>query len=386
MRWVTLAVSAAAIPLATAVAQPVAPMARLVEDLRLDATREDFPAVGRIYVGPDESIVVPVNQDMQLRVYDSSGRKTGVVGRRGSGPGEFTSLALLGWLGDTMWVGDIRQYRTSFFAPDLKLLRTSAWSQAQTEIGAGERLGYFYPATLLSDGSALGEGLVIATGGERGPSRGSATARQSRSGDLKILVRRPPDEESPWMMYVSGLGYGIPFALQPQRVYDARRFAELSAPIPTRPDGTFRVTVLSIDGDTVFSRQYPFRGVPIPQSAKDSAAAWFLNRPTEGPSDTPRRFSTLARERMGSWYIPVESILLGLDETVWIGMRPTDEGRRYLVLNAAGDPVGSVMVPRSTRVRQARADRIWVTETDDDGLSSVVRYRVVGLQCGRAGC
>ena len=96
--------------------------------------------------------------------------------------------------------------------------------------------------------------------------------------------------------------------------------------------------------------------------------------------------SLLAHERMSSWYIPVETITLGLDRTVWIGLRPTDEGRSYLVLNASGDPVGTVVVPQSTRVRQARADRIWVTETDNDGLSSVVRYRVVGLQCGRPGC
>ena len=96
--------------------------------------------------------------------------------------------------------------------------------------------------------------------------------------------------------------------------------------------------------------------------------------------------SLLAHERMSSWYIPVETITLGLDRTVWIGLRPTVEGRSYLVLNAAGDPVGTVVVPRSTRVRQARADRIWVTETDNDGLSSVVRYRVAGLQCGRPGC
>jgi hypothetical protein len=70
---------------------------------------------------------------------------------------------------------------------------------------------------------------------------------------------------------------------------------------------------------------------------------------------------------------------LGLDQTIWIGMRPTGEERGYLILNGRGDPIGSLMVPTSTRIRQASATRIWVTETDDDGLSSVVRYRVLGL-------
>lgn len=386
MRWVTLSLISSAIAMVTAAAQPAAPRVRLVEELRLDATTEDFPSVTRVFVGPDGRIVVPINADMHLRVYDTSGKKIGVVGRRGSGPGEFNSVSLVGWAADTMWVGDVRQYRTSFFAPDLTLLRTTAWSQSPTPINDAERLGYFYPAAILPDGSAIGEGLIMPTGTERGPSRGSATVRRSSSGALTLLARRPPDEEAPWMMWVSGLGQLVPFALQPQRVFDARRFAELTAPIPTSQDGTFNVTVISTTGDTVYSRRYPFRGVLIPRAAKDSAAASFLGRRTEGPADTPRRFQAMAHERMSSWYIPVETIMLGHDRTVWIGMRPAAEGRPYLVLNAAGDPVGTVTVPRSTRVRQARADRIWVTETDDDGLSSVVRYRVIGLQCGRPGC
>lgn len=386
MRWMLRSIGSLAITVVTAAAQPAAPRVRLVEELRLDATVEDFPAVSRLYVGPEGRIVVPINTDMQLRVYDSSGRKTAVVGRRGSGPGEFNSLSLLGWVADTFWVADIRQYRTSFFGPDLKLLRTSAWDRSPVPISSGERLGFFFPAAILTDGSTIGEGLIMSTGGERGPSRGSATVRRSSTGALTILARRPADEEAPWMMWVSGLGQLVPFALQPQRVVDTRRFAELTAPLPARQDGTFNVRVISSSGDTVYAREYAFRGVPIPSAARDSAAASFLKRNTEGPAGTQSRFQAMALERMPSWYIPVETITLGLDRTVWIGMRPTSEGRSYLVLNAAGDPVGSVIVPGSTRVRQASAERLWVTETDDDGLSSVVRYRVMGLQCGPPGC
>ena len=386
MRWMILAISSWSINAVTAAAQPSAPGVRLVEELRLDATAEDFPAVSRVFVGPDGRIVVPINADMQLRVYDSSGRKMGVLGRRGSGPGEFNSLSLLGWVGDTMWVADIRLYRTSFFGPDREFLRTTVWDRSPAPISTNERLGYFFPGAILPDGSAIGEGIIFPTGGEQGPSRGSATVRRSSTGALTLLARRPTTEEAPWTMWVSGLGQTVPFAFQPQRVIDTRRFAELSAPIPTRQDGTFNVKVISSGGDTVYSRSYPFRGVPIPQAAKDSAADSFLKRSTEGPSGTQARFQAMAKERMPSWYTPVETITLGLDRTIWIGLRPDDEGRRYLVLNADGDPVASVFVPLATRIRQASADRIWVTETDDDGLSSVVRYRVVGLQCGRPGC
>jgi hypothetical protein len=136
-------------------------------------------------------------------------------------------------------------------------------------------------------------------------------------------------------------------------------------------------------------RTFPFRGVPIPRQAIDSALASFIprdGRVREGPDDLPQRFQAIARQRMPSAYTPVESILLGLDRTIWVGLRPTDQTRGYLILDGRAQPIGSLQVPMSTRVRQASATHVWVTETDADGLSSVVRFRVTGLHCGRDRC
>ena len=100
----------------------------------------------------------------------------------------------------------------------------------------------------------------------------------------------------------------------------------------------------------------------------------------------PQRFQSIARARMSNWYVPVETITLGLDQTIWISMRPTAEGRPVLILNGRGDPIGSLLLPRTSRLRQARATHVWVTDTDPDGLTSVVRFRVEGLRCGAVPC
>ncbi|NUQ12819.1 MAG: hypothetical protein HUU26_10925 [Gemmatimonadaceae bacterium] len=379
------------LPLLPLGAQPTAPRLTLAEELRLDAGTEDFPTVTRVLVGPRGQIVVPINADMQLRVYDASGKKLGVVGRRGSGPGEFQLFGPIGWASDTMWVSDVQQQRTTFVGPDLKVLRTVLWPSSPGAIGgAGERLYIAQPYAFLSDGSVLADGnLAVET--ERGRQlSGTVRVRLTPGGPAQVVRRYPRTDDSPFMMNVAGFGRWVPFTLP--LVVTARddgRFAELSAPPLTRPEGTFDVAVFRASGDTLFARSYPFRGAPIPQAAKDSALASFVpsgGRVLEGPADLPQRFQAIARERMPAWYTPAEAVLLGLDLTTWVGMRPMAEGRSYLVLDRRGEPVGSLVVPRTTRVRQASATHVWVTETDADGLSSVVRYRISGLSCRPAAC
>ena len=369
-------------------AQPDAPRVRLTEDLRLDATAEDFPRVAQVYVGPRGQVVIPIQTDQQLRIYDPTGKRLAVFGRRGAGPGEFHQITYVGWSGDSIWVGDRSQRRTTFIGPDYKLIRTEIWPQGDRRDGETGRPSFFDPLALLPDGSWLGQALIWSTSGS---DYQGVLAVRSPSGAKRTVLTMSNDESDPRMMLVAGLGRPVPFSLQPQYsfAYNGNRIAGLTAPMPATEASFFTVTVFRSTGDTVFSRRYQFRGVPIPKRAADSALAAMIppsGRPSEGPADLPQRFQAIARERMSSWYIPVETITLGLDETIWVGMRLTDDGRPYLVLNSRGDPVASLTLPRSSRLRQATASRIWVTETDDDGLTSVVRYRVIGLSCGALPC
>lgn len=89
---------------------------------------------------------------------------------------------------------------------------------------------------------------------------------------------------------------------------------------------------------------------------------------------------------MPAVYPGTESLLIGLDNTIWVGLRRTDAGQRFLVLNSKGDPVAAVDLPPRTRLMQASATRLYAVETDPDGLQSVIRYAVSGVSCGAVPC
>src|SRR5262245_36167688 len=101
------------------------PRASVTEDLRLDANREDFSVVRRVLVGPSGEIVVPLPQDRQLRMYDSTGVEIARVGRQGEGPGEFQTLTEFRWSVDTLWVYDNQARRITHLAGDGGLLKTT---------------------------------------------------------------------------------------------------------------------------------------------------------------------------------------------------------------------------------------------------------------------
>ncbi|HEX7123057.1 MAG TPA: hypothetical protein VF178_11850 [Gemmatimonadaceae bacterium] len=365
---------------------PEAPLLQLTQELRLDADTEDFSAVGRIYVGPRREIVVPLRQDMQIRIYDSTGARIAAIGRQGEGPGEFRSLGLVGWVADTLWVYDIRIQRLTFVSPAGEYLRSVSlpWAMSgDTITGAGVtgRMGFASPLALFTDGTMLAEARLMPLNEQQPDSDWPARVfvLATFDGDARLVQQPPAYEDERWFMTVAGFGRDIPFAGQPlfAATSDGQRFAHLVTEVTSSEGGTYTLSMFNGSGDTAFVRSYPFRGVPIPQSAADSAIEAERNTGgREGPSDLNERFARVARERMPPVYAPVQAMVLGLDGTTWLTLRDSDEGRVVLVLDATGDVIGRVVLPEGATLRQAIRSQIWVTQADADGLVSVVRYRV----------
>ena len=139
----------------------------------------------------------------------------------------------------------------------------------------------------------------------------------------------------------------------------------------TTLDPTYNLTLVRPIHDTVFSRSYAYPGEAIPDSAMERGLAEMVPE-----NNLARRFRAGARALAPVVYPPT-GVTLGLDGTIWVELRRTDSGTPVHVLSEAGDPIGSLLLPPRTRIRQAGMTHLWVAEWDELGLTSVVRYRVI---------
>lgn len=363
------------------------PRGALVEELRLDAAAEDFSVVRTLSVGPDGTIAVPLRQDGQVWVYDASGERVGVFGRPGQGPGEFVSVGSTGFLPDTLWASDARTSRMTYFALDGSGLRSwtpQTFSVVPTGDGPARDMPppMFNVAAVRADRRMVGSGRLMEPGGSR--VSGTHVVVVTPGGEARIVATPPPFEDPRWYIEVEGLGWPMPFAMRPMGDVsaDGTLYASLWGDVAS--EAALTLTVVRAGGDTVFSRKYPFPAEPVSAAARDSAVAALApeGTPMEGPPDLYQRRQAIAREEMPEIHPPVERMRLGLDGTIWIDLRETAEGGVTLILDDEGAPIGSVPVPEGAVIQQASRERVWVTETDEVGLVSVVRYRVEGLAGG----
>ncbi len=88
----------------------------------------------------------------QVRVHSASGQFVGTIGRPGEGPGEFKSVGVMGWVGDTLWVLDFGLYRYSYFSPDGEFLRSVT---VPVDLGSTPDERPPRPIGMLTDGTIL---------------------------------------------------------------------------------------------------------------------------------------------------------------------------------------------------------------------------------------
>lgn len=346
-------------------------------DLRIGGAEDDenaFTRVAALLVSPAGEIYVGDGEERAIRVFSASGRRLRKIGRRGGGPGEFEALTSMGWRGDTLFVSDERQRRITLFSAAGRVAGTRRVEATLP----GPPPAPVAPVALLANGTTLGllapSPTALATGaiprlplvrvdGARAVPLAFLDWRDNKVALIALdggqaFFSRPVSGESLWAVAPSG-----------DALYVVDR------PVP-RGAGTssFRVTRLRPNGDTVYTRTYEHRPVPLTRAQRDSltgAVTRALRRAQPGDEAVRRAM------RLPEYQPPVTKVVAGRDGTVWL--RREGIGRQaveWTVLDASGRILASLRLPAGLQVYQADRGHVWGVMPDEMDVPQILRYRI----------
>ncbi len=342
----------------------------VVEDLRIDGHREELTPIptlvgsnSGIALLPDGGVAVAQAQDNQIVFYNKRGRRTGVAGRAGAGPGEFRMMMAIGVVADTVWAFDLRLRRVTLIAPGSRYVRSFEMPRIPelkpiSEAGAGLiMLGLQTDKSFVA--AFMDPDLRLVYSNQDGSTRKILDPPMETSGHFVSQARGRNgnvfDVKAEFVVAPDGKTIGI------------TRPLELS-----EKTSTVSLTVQSAMGDTVFSRVLEFPPLPIPKSVIDSV----VRSRTVGLN----RIEMAAFER--SAYIPVslppvKAGVFGPGGTLWLRQTTASDSQAYMVLDKLGKQIGVVTFPRATIVHAVDVDAVWTVVKDEYDVPSIVRYRIV---------
>jgi hypothetical protein len=324
-----------------------------------------------------DAIYVVQNGVPEIRVFDAKGQNLRTIGRRGAGPGEFDAVQSFGLLADTLWVIDSNLRRLSFFSATGALLTTIPFEPISPELGAKGRFYFSYPMALMGDGSMLGFGGSTGRAIADGLVTATPLLRMTRTGrTLDTLGWVPIGNENMILRSAKGGMYRTqPFSdgsltayssvAQRLFVVDRRTATEAAKP-------TVRVTALRANGDTAWSRTYPYTPVRMGAAVVDSVRAG-LHQALRG------RFTGDEIDRV--LYVPVyrppiAAAFAGDDGTLWLRWEEMTAPNLYWVLGTDGRVVAQVTAPPRVRLRWTSGSTAWGEELDENDVPTLVRYRI----------
>ncbi len=354
-------------------------------ELRLDADSLNLSPISWIAVARDGNIAVSQQQDGNVRFFDHGGGDLGTFGRRGGGPGEFQWIGNHGWLADTLFVLDPQARRLTLVSPARTLLRTLPWpTTILLDADPSTPEPHFFwvlPVALYADGSMLTSPMMTAgdsalrwPGGK--PTGDPLVRIDSDDQFLRIIATRPDDPCQVRVMFKGGSGsFPIPFCFAPLIDFaaDGSRIATVipGARSSSSGDASYRLIVVQATGDTALARDYTFTPIHVPADTAESVLAQRLK--TETRQEWIDAYRSL---KAPDTYPPLSRILVGRDDTIWLETYSRAGDRIWRVLGPDGESLGDVAVPRNVNIIVASRDAFWGTDTDENDLASVVRYRI----------
>jgi hypothetical protein len=322
-----------------------------------------------------------------VRVHDEAGRPVMRIGREGEGPGEFQRPIGLGFVGDTLWVIDLDTYRFSYFEP-----ATGEFLVARgmpIDLGSEGR-NPARPNGLLADGSQIGSPPAWSREVAAGEMSEQVMVRMDWSGSAHDTIARWSIANTSWEL--TDRNSANSFAMYRQQPFSDAPFVRLTpgADAIIRVDRVaasdappFRVSMITLAGDTTWTREFEWSPIPIPDALADSVTGAFaagLARASFASAPAVARGEELARASLYRPAVlpPVSDVAVGGDGSIWLKRESTGEPMAdWWILSADGEPTGVVSIASGTRILAPAIDHAWATVLDDLDVPYIVRLSVV---------
>lgn len=355
-------------------------VAVLEEEARLRGSEHGLLAIDAIAVRSDGGVAALQRRIATVRVFSPDGIPIGAFGGYGDGEGTFLNPSHLGWWGDTLWVFDAARRRLTLVEPGL--------TPADTIAGAPPGL-----LAVTRDRRAVGTRYL--------EGRSVLAATDLATGEVTELLALPPAGRAPGIGADAGAATGADgepartthYAVSP----DGGRVAVAVAGAGALGAGALALLVTTLGGDTLIARSYELPGAPVAGATHTPGSAGppdsRLLAPDSPPGAAPGgpgagdrlpdatgggSGAATAATSAGAGAPPaVTGLLVADDGAVWVERWLWTGEREYLVVDPAGEPLGSLVVPGDQRVITVEGERAWLVASSPTGAHDVVRVRVL---------
>jgi hypothetical protein len=327
--------------------------------------------ITRVLPAPDGGVVVAELMPPAVHRFDARGQLRHRVGRQGAGPGEYQMVGGIGFVGDTLWVGDLQQRRILLFdAAGRSAGQLSDFQGVQVDRGTT-----VYPGQLLSGDRAISSSATNSALVASGEVTRQPHLLLDRRGRVRDTIAWIPMVNQQLALAVgsSRMFTGQPFNDGAFLVMAADRAYVIDRRSPSAARGaTYGITAVRLSGDTLWNRRYPYEPVPLLRAAVDSAVQRM--RPTVGGQRVPE---ATVREALyvPAFRTPFNGGFAASDGALWL-RRGDAAAKPYWVHDANGALVATVAVPATVTLHAVTGDIAWGVELDADDVPTVVRYRI----------
>lgn len=333
---------------------------------RISATAYDLSLIAVAAAGADGAMWVSQPEDGVIVGLPANGVSLQLVGQRGEGPGDLRAVAQILVRPHGLWIVDMILRRTTAFDATGRVLSTSTLPAppqglVAATVEAASPGGDVWWRSLVEGGDRLQYTAVL--GGSR--TRG-AVLRVSRTG---CTVSGPNQGRT--------TSISVPFC-HASRVSMSSdgHFGAVATPL-TPVDGRsgIRVIVVSVNGDTVLSREVRLDPSPIPDAVRDSAINSRLGRGRPGPLTR----QMIDGDLIPRVYSPIVDLRVSDDGDVLAEVVAGRGAERRLVVLRRENPVVSMLpMKRTQSLRWFGGKRFLVTDEDEEGFQDVVLYEIIG--------